>query len=112
VIMGETSTPSPNCRHKWVIKPRVWADHVMMDDSNCANSNCDNPKRPGKLIKCAGLGCQTKVHTHFVNVCLCFLMQWSLSFITHASPLVWKKEIGFAIMSVILTAAFTARDII
>jgi len=63
--MGEISAPSR--RSKRAIKPRVQADKATMDDSDCANSDCDDPKRPGELIKCAGLGCQTKVCTHFVG---------------------------------------------
>ena len=54
-------TGAPNRRPKRVIKPRVQADQATMDDSDCANSDCNDPKRPGELIKCAGLGCQTKV---------------------------------------------------
>ena len=112
VIMdGETS--APNRRPKRVIRPRVRADQATMDDSDCANSDCDDPKRPGKLIKCAGLGCQTKVRTRFVNVLFTFWVLmfccWSLSFIVHASPLAQKKAIGSVITYVVLIAAFAAR---
>ena len=51
-----------------MIKPRVQTDEATMDYNNCVNSDCDDPKRPGELITCAGLGCQTKVGTHFANV--------------------------------------------
>jgi hypothetical protein len=61
-IAEETS--APNRRPKRAIKPRMQTDCAEIDDSDCANSDCDDPKRPGELIKCAGLGCQTKVCTH------------------------------------------------
>jgi hypothetical protein len=51
---------------KRVIKHRVQVNEAIMDDSDCANSDCDDPKRPGELIQCAGLGCRTKVHLYFV----------------------------------------------
>jgi hypothetical protein len=64
----ENKTEAPNRRPKRVIKPRVQADQATIDDSDCANSDCDNPKRPGELIMCAGLGCQMKVCACFVHV--------------------------------------------
>ena len=50
-------------RPKRAIKPRVQADQATMDYNDCANSDCDDPKRPGDMIMCAGSGCQTKVCT-------------------------------------------------
>jgi len=47
----------------------VQVDGATMYDSDCANSDCDDPKRPGELIQCAGLGCRTKVCSRFVIFC-------------------------------------------
>ena len=33
-----------------------------INDNDCANSDCDDPKRPGEMLECAGLGCRSKVH--------------------------------------------------
>ena len=54
-------TSALNCCLKSVIKPRVQADKATMNVNDCANSDCDDPKRPGKLINCTSLGCRTKV---------------------------------------------------
>jgi hypothetical protein len=62
-------TEAPNRRPKRVIKHRVQVDGATMYDSDCANSDCDDPKRPGELIQCAGLGCRTKVCSRFVIFC-------------------------------------------
>jgi hypothetical protein len=62
-------------RPKWAIRPRVQSDQVAMDYNDCANSDCDDPKRvkrPRDLIMCAGLGCQTKV---------CYFCNWLLTYV-------------------------------
>jgi hypothetical protein len=48
------------------------SDQATMDYNDCANSDCDDPKRPGDLIMCAGLGCQTKVCATFANLLIGF----------------------------------------
>jgi len=67
VILDET-------RHcpKRAIRPRVQSDQTTMDYNDCANSDCDNLKRPRDLIVCAGLGCQTKVCATFANLLIGF----------------------------------------
>ena len=50
-------TDAPNHHPKQVIKLGVQADQVMIDDSDCANPDCDDPKRPSKLVRCVSLGC-------------------------------------------------------
>ena len=67
VIMDETRR-----RPKRAIRPRVQSDQATMDYNDCANSDCDDPKRPGDLIMCAGLGCQTKVLTTLANLLIGF----------------------------------------
>ena len=75
-VTSMTNTPvdviadESNALHhpKWVIKPRIQSDEAAMDDSDCMNSDCKDPKQPGKFLKCGGLGCQIKVGTCFVDV--------------------------------------------
>jgi hypothetical protein len=55
--------PSTSRRPKQTIRLRLHADQVEISDNNCANLDCDNPKRPGELLKCSGLGCRSKVCT-------------------------------------------------
>ena len=59
-------------RPKWAIRPRIQSDQVVMDYNDCANSDCDDPKRPRDLIMCAGLGCKTKVCATFANLLIGF----------------------------------------
>ena len=95
-------------RPKWAIRPRVQSDQVAMDYNDCANSDCDDPKKPRDLIMCAGLGCQTKVCATFAIGF--WLMWWSLSFITHAYPPERKKETGSVMTYVVLIAASIVRS--
>ena len=67
VIMNET----PH-HPKQAIRPRVQFNQVTMDYNDCANSDCDDLKRPGDLIMCVDLGCQTKVHTTLANLLISF----------------------------------------
>ena len=55
--------PSTSGRPKRTIRLRLHADQVEISDNNCANLDCDDPKRPGELLKCSGLGCRSKVCT-------------------------------------------------
>jgi hypothetical protein len=55
--------PSTSRRPKQTIRLRLYADQVEISDNNCANLVCDNPKRPGELLKCSSLGCRSKVCT-------------------------------------------------
>ena len=55
--------PSTSGRPKRTIRPRLHADQAEISDNDCANSDCDDPKRPGELLKCSGLGCRSKVRT-------------------------------------------------
>ena len=58
-----TINPSTSRRPKRTIRPRLHADQAEISDNDCANSDCDDPKRPGELLKCSGLGCRSKVCT-------------------------------------------------
>jgi hypothetical protein len=57
----DTQPPSASRRPKRTIRPRLHADQAEISDNDCANSDCDDPKRPGELLKCYGLGCRSKV---------------------------------------------------
>jgi len=50
-------------RPKRTIRLRLHADQAEISDNDCANLDCDDPKRPGELLKCSGLGFQSKVCT-------------------------------------------------
>jgi hypothetical protein len=41
VIADESNAP---CGPKWVIGPRIQSDEAAMDDSDCVNSDCKDPK--------------------------------------------------------------------
>jgi hypothetical protein len=59
--------PSASRRPKRTIRPRLQADQAEISDNDCTNSDCDDPKRPGELLKCSGLGCRSKVRTHLAG---------------------------------------------
>ena len=64
---GQYLTPSTSCWPKWTIRLRLQADQVEKSDNNCTNSDCNDLKQPGELLKRSGLGCWSKVCTHHVG---------------------------------------------
>ena len=63
----DTRPPSASRRPKRTIRPRLQADQAEISDNDCTNSDCDDPKRPGELLKCSGVSCQSKVGTRCVG---------------------------------------------
>jgi hypothetical protein len=85
-------TEALNCRPKWVIEHQVQVDKPTMNDNDCTNSDCNDPKWSGKLIQCVvGLFTFCKILT---------------------VPYTLVQTIGFAIMYAILTVTSVARGTI
>jgi hypothetical protein len=56
--------PSASGQPKQTIRLRLHADQAEISDNDCANSDCDDPKRSGELLKCSGLGVDQKYIHH------------------------------------------------
>jgi len=54
---------------KRTIKPRLLTDQAEISENDCANSDCEDPKRQSEMVDCSGLGCLKGAYT-FHRTCL------------------------------------------
>jgi hypothetical protein len=47
------ANPSASQQPKQTIKPKLQADQADISDKDCANSDCQDPKVSGEMIRCA-----------------------------------------------------------
>ena len=50
---------------KRTIKPRLLTDQAEISENDCANSDCEDPKRQSEMVDCSGLECRSKVRIRY-----------------------------------------------